>query len=95
MARLKFIKDWKVVEIQINDKDPILEQLEKAKLDIKSSCRNGTCGACACKIIKWAENLDPEKFWKNVMELPNFLTCIWWLDSSADKDSDITIEPIF
>lgn len=95
MAKLKISRNWKIEIIKINDQSPILDQLENSKIEIASSCRNGTCGVCACKILDWADKLDQERFWPNIMDFPDFLTCIWWISSWAAEDDEITLEPLF
>ena len=60
------------------DAPSVLAQMEAAGLRAPSSCRNGTCNACACKVVDGGVALDHEAFGKRLADpgKGRFLTCI-------------------
>lgn len=45
------IKINKVISIESNSSNTILETMENAGLEAEYHCRDGHCGACKCKLV--------------------------------------------
>lgn len=78
-------------EIEINKDKNILKQLIEKDVKIYFGCMGGSCGACACDVIKGREFINSEALKKPVfsgLESNQILVCI----SKLKKDNNEVIE---
>lgn len=81
-------------EVQVNEKTPILWQLERDGVTMQSACHAGICWACICMIESGGENLD--KSWFSEPGFPlaenEIMTCIW---SISRSEGEVVLKKIY
>ncbi|MEQ8972071.1 MAG: 2Fe-2S iron-sulfur cluster-binding protein [Coleofasciculus sp. C1-SOL-03] len=72
-TKLFFAESWK--QVDANSQDFILDMAESQGIEIDNSCRAGTCGTCAKKVLKGQVKYDEEYSALDDLEEGMVLTC--------------------
>lgn len=67
--------------------EPLLQAAARAGLDLPSSCRNGTCRSCICRLVRGRIRYDIE--WPGL--LPEEKAEGWILPCVAHAESDVVL----
>jgi ferredoxin-nitrite reductase len=71
--KIFFSQSWK--EVEVSGDIPILDAAEAQGLEIENSCRAGTCGVCAGKLLKGEVKYDSDCEAASGLEEGYILTC--------------------
>jgi len=90
-ARLSTVYQAKLkksnITIDLNPDDILLEQIEKANVEIASACRGGNCGACHVKKLSGQTTTEVEVgLTPELKQQGHILTCTTRLRSDIELD---------